>query len=371
MNNKVKIQSIGTAVPPNKIAQNEQYNKLAAISGDNRLSKLLLRKVYNSSGIDFRYTVLKDFSSDFEGESEIFYHDEARTPMSVAGRMGLFDEFAVELCEKAVLEAMENLEDFDKSAITHLIVFSCTGMSAPGIDIQLIEKLGLKRNVERTCINFMGCYAAINALKSAWYISNSDPEAIVLVAGVELCTLHYQKSEIPDQIVANAIFADGAAAAIVSQKTMVNSRQKSLSPLSFYSEFEPAGSKEMVWKIGDFGFDLRLSAYVPDLIRENIQSLTQKLFEKAKTQQGEIDLFAIHPGGVKILEAVEAALSINKNDNEISYYILKNFGNMSSVTILFVLKMLLEKESTRANQMLLACAFGPGLTMEAVIGVVG
>ena len=370
MKSNVIIQSIGTAIPPYRIAQTQQYESLDAMSDGDRLSKLLLRKVYKNSGIDFRHSVVNDFSTNFEGESKIFYSDSDQKPLSIAGRMLLFDQFASDLCKNAVENALGNLKDFNKKEITHLIVFSCTGMSAPGIDIQLIEKLELNRNVERTCINFMGCYAAINAIKAAWYISNSDENAVILISGVELCTLHYQKSDISDQIVANAIFADGAAAAIISQKKLNNIKQKSLQPLSFYSEFEPAGSNEMVWKIGDFGFDLKLSSYVPDLIRNNIKSLLKKLFSKANINENEINLFAIHPGGIKILEACEQALGITKKDNEISYNILQSYGNMSSVTILFVLKMQLETISIHENQKILTCAFGPGLTLESFIGTI-
>ena len=131
--------------------------------------------------------------------------------------MDLYQLYSAELCEKAVRECFDNLPSLSPQQVTHIITFSCTGMSAPGLDIQLVEKLGLNRNVERTCINFMGCYAGINALKWPNHIVNSEPEAVVLVTGVELCTLHYQKNEKPDQLIANAIFGDGAAACIVSK----------------------------------------------------------------------------------------------------------------------------------------------------------
>lgn len=241
-------------------------------------------------------------------------------------------------------------------------------MYAPGIDIQLIENIGLNRNVERTCINFMGCYAAINALKTAYHIARSQPEAIVLLAGVELCSLHYQKNTDPNQVVANALFGDGAASAIVSAKRISSLNEISLTLKNFYAEFEQSASNEMVWRIGDSGFDLRLTPEVPNIVRENIEPLLQKLFVKTGIDKTDIDYYAIHPGGTKILEACEQALNIAKEQNDVSYGILRNYGNMSSVTILFVLKEYIERLSADdAGKNILACAFGPGITMESMI----
>jgi predicted naringenin-chalcone synthase len=200
----------------------------------------------------------------------------------------------------------------------------------------------------------------------------SQPDSVVLLAGVELCTLHYQKNENQDQVIANALFADGATACIVSAETAgTGSELRHLLLQNFYAEFEPAGKDEMVWRIGDFGFDLRLSAYVPELIKKNIKSLMEKLFRQANIGQSDIDYYALHPGGMKILEACEEALHISKKQNEISYEVLRDYGNMSSVTIFFVLKKYLETlTKADSGKNLLACAFGPGLTMESMIAEV-
>jgi alpha-pyrone synthase len=219
----------------------------------------------------------------------------------------------------------------------------------------------------------MGCYAGINALKVAHHIVRSQPDAVVLLAGVELCTLHYQKNEEQDQVIANAIFADGAAACIVASRKLEKMQPSaSLKILSFYSALESAGKDEMVWRIGDFGFNLKLSVYVPELIKESIFSLTEKLYKQAKITSEDIDYFAIHPGGKKILEACEAALNITPEQNSISYDVLRNFGNMSSVTIFFVLNKYMESmQRNDKGKKMLACAFGPGLTMESMLAEVG
>jgi predicted naringenin-chalcone synthase len=369
---KVYVQSIGTAVPPNRVEQERHYSLIESANGMNREEKLRLRKIYSHSGIESRFSVLDDFGKTDQSENILFHPGNHHPSVSVSKRMGLFEKFAADLCASAAKECFDELPDLVTSQITHLITFSCTGMSAPGLDMQLVDKLNLQRNVERTCINFMGCYAGINALKMAYHVARSDEDAIILLAGVELCSLHYQKSEQPDQVVANALFADGAAACIVSAKKIEsNNSNRNLILQNFYSEFDPKGNNEMVWRIGDFGFDLRLSSYVPALIKNGIYSLTEKLFQKANLQREGIDFFAMHPGGTKILEACEEALQISKEQNEISYQVLRDYGNMSSVTIFFVLKKYLEKFSEAdVGKKILVCAFGPGLTMESMIAEV-
>lgn len=364
--NTPSIKGIGTAVPPYKISQEMHYSILATSNGMSREEKLQLKKIYYNSGIESRHSVLEEFGKGDQKENILFHPADLEPPTTVAKRMSLYETYAANLCVEAVEDCLGEL---NVSKITHLITFSCTGMYAPGLDIQLVEKLGLNRNVERTCINFMGCYAGINALKSAYHISRSEPDAVVLVVGVELCTLHYQKNHNQDQLIANAIFADGAAACIVSlQDFLLGSQKVELALQNFYSEFEPSGKDEMVWRIGDFGFDLRLSAYVPGLIKKGILSLVKKLFAKAKIKQEDIDFYAIHPGGAKILEACEQALSITKEQNNFAYEVLRDYGNMSSVTIFFVLDKYLKSLTVDdKSKKIMACAFGPGLTMESLI----
>jgi predicted naringenin-chalcone synthase len=366
------IQSIGTAVPPYKISQELHYTILESANGMSREEKLHLRKIYSRSGIESRHSVLQEFGREDHPDNILFHPANHHASITVSERMKLYEFYAADLCEKAIRECLKNIPSLSAGEITHLITFSCTGMYAPGLDIQLVEKLKLNRNVERTCINFMGCYAGINALKVADYIARAQPGSVILLAGVELCTLHYQENESHDQVIANALFADGAAACIVSSQNLKRENDTPCLVLrSFYSEFEPAGKEEMVWRIGDFGFDLRLSMYVPDLIKESIYSLTQKLFKKAGIKQSDLDYYALHPGGMKILEACEEALHITKEQNQVSYNILRDYGNMSSVTIFFVLKNYLKSFSINAaGKKMLACAFGPGLTMESMIAEV-
>jgi alpha-pyrone synthase len=366
--NNPLLYSVGTAVPPFRILQQEHHRILESANGLDRTARLRLHRIYSRSGIESRFSVLEEFGKEEETANVLFHPSSHKTPESVGGRMKLFEEFSVGLCRQAALKCFEGLTDFNVASVTHLITFTCTGLSAPGLDIQLVEELGLNRNVERTCINFMGCYAGINALKTAYHISRSQKDAVVLLCGVELCTLHYREYESDDQLIANALFADGAAAAIVSASEKLNPSGTSYELTSFYSEFEPSGKDEMVWRISEQGFDLKLSIYVPELIKGSIAALMEKLFTKSGIRKDEIDFFAIHPGGVKILEACEEALGVSHQQNEISYSVLRDYGNMSSVTLFFVLKKYMEQLDKKDNgKNMLACAFGPGLTVESMI----
>lgn len=363
------IYAIGTAVPPNKIPQEHHYSILESANGLSRLEKLTLRKIYSRSGISYRHSVLNEFAGNDNAGNVLFHPSGKYENTPVAQRMELYEQYAPALCAQAAEACFNTLPSVSRKDITHIITFSCTGMYAPGLDIHLVEQLGLQRNVERTCINFMGCYAAINALKSAYHIARSQPGAIILIAGAELCSLHYRKSNDSNQLVANALFSDGAAAAIVSAKHIeIPGNEINFLIKDFYAEFEQSASDEMVWRIGNNGFDLRLTPEVPVVVKDNIKALADKLFLKTGLQQKDIDHYALHPGGMKILEACEEALNISKEQNEISYSVLNNYGNMSSVTILFVLKEYLSRlTKSDLNQNILACAFGPGISMESMI----
>ncbi|RYZ54597.1 MAG: type III polyketide synthase [Sphingobacteriales bacterium] len=366
MRSNPRIQSIGTAVPPYRISQDKHYAILESANGLSRAERLTMRRIYSKSGISWRYSILDEFDEQDHADHEVF-HPAGELVTPVADRMTLFEKHAPGLCTDAAKACLKKLPLLKRNEITHIICFSCTGMYAPGLDIQLVEVLGLQRSTERTCINFMGCYAAINALKAAYHICRSEPEAVVLIAGAELCSLHYQKSAETNQMIANALFGDGAAAAIISCRDLGNDAE-SLSLHTFYSEFEPAGLQDMVWRIGNAGFDLRLTPEVPEAIRANIGELTGKLLKKAAISRAEVSHYAIHPGGTRILEACEQAMDLDQDATAISREVLDSYGNMSSVTILFVLEKLMRKVAESSKpEWVMACAFGPGLTMESVI----
>jgi predicted naringenin-chalcone synthase len=238
-------------------------------------------------------------------------------------------------------------------------------MYAPGLDIELVERLGLSPYVQRTSVNFMGCYAAFNAIKLADAICKANPQAKVMMVCTEICTIHFQKCPEPDHLVSNALFGDGAAAVLMQGQPC---QEVSLELQSFHCDLAPAGKRDMAWHIGDTGFEMTLSSYVPDLIKQGIKELTERLLLGLKTTISEIKLFAIHPGGRRILEVIEQELGMTRNDNRFAYQVLREFGNMSSATVLFVLKELMDSLTTKEqDEPVLSFAFGPGLTLESML----
>jgi predicted naringenin-chalcone synthase len=237
-------------------------------------------------------------------------------------------------------------------------------MSAPGLDLQVMELMDLPKNIFRTSINFMGCYAAIHALKLADALCQSSSNAKVLIVCTELCTLHFQRDATMDNIASSLLFADGSAAALVCSD---NSEHQGLHIDSFYSEVLPRGKKDMAWELSSTGFLMTLSGYVPDLIEEDFELLTNRAFLKNNSTKEDITHWCVHPGGKKILESIHKCLHLSNGELDNSYEVLRNFGNMSSPTILFVLKKIMEGLEYKNNNQIFGATFGPGLTMETFI----
>lgn len=369
------INAIGTAVPRHKIKQSSIIDFMAKAHQMRPEEKQRLKALYRASGIKYRHSVLPDFGLT-EGY-HFFPDNDALEPFPGIGqRMDLYRKEALGLSLQAVRDCLQAQHNLEAADITHIIMVSCTGMYAPGIDIELVGALGLSGNVQRTCINFMGCYAAFNALKVADHIICADIQAKVLVVCTELCTIHFQKNKDEDTLLANALFADGSAAVLLSGQAETGKPQLALE--QFYCDLAPEGKEDMAWQIGDFGFEMKLSAYVPEIIRQGIRQLTERLVNQFSLQSLELageekpeklaDYFAIHPGGKRILQVIEERLDISVEDNRYAYEVLRAFGNMSSPTILFVLKALLQDLTLADHEkQILSFAFGPGLTLESML----
>jgi alkylresorcinol/alkylpyrone synthase len=357
------IASIGTAVPPYRNEQAHIAEFMLNLMNADESQSRRIRQLYEHSTIQTRYSGIRDYSNPVE-EREFYPLTEDLEPFpDIGARMQQFFISAIPLSIDAV-NACINPEQL--KTITHLITVSCTGMAAPGLDIELVQELGLPLNIYRTSVNFMGCYAAFHALKIADAICNSDPEAEVLVVCVELCTLHFQKGTETDVLVANSLFADGAAAIkIVSDK---KHKGQGLKISGFYSEIAPNGKSDMAWKLSASGFLMTLSAYIPALVKESVLPLLANALKKLDVPAEEIQHWAIHPGGKKILEAVQESLSLEKEKLSSSYRVLRDFGNMSSPTVLFVLNDLWENcLRWEKNERIFSAGFGPGLTLESAV----
>jgi len=355
-----KIISIGTAVPEFRHEQGVIFDFMRTIYAVNEEEKRKLRFLYRQSGIQTRYSVVPDFSLP-AGQWEFFPPTENLEPFpSLEKRMQVFHREAAPLCMKAIRKCRESHPD---TAITHLITVSCTGMSAPGLDLELLELLDLPATTWRSSVNFMGCYAAIHAMKLADAICRSDKTANVLMVCVECCTLHFQKDYTVDNITSSLLFSDGAAAMLITG----NDTEEGLQMDSFYSMVSFKGKQDMAWEMSSTGFQMTLSSYVPSIIEENFDELADAALAKAGLAKNDITHWCIHPGGRKILESVHQSLGFTNGQLSHSYEVLRDFGNMSSPTILFVLDKIRRSLNKAAPVHIFGAAFGPGLTMETFI----
>jgi len=350
--------SIGTAVPPHQHKQADILHFMQDVFNADDIERRKLKYLYHQSAIHTRHSVIADFS--LPNTQWNFIPKELSAPFpDLDKRMEIYEQESLKLSVEAIHNCLKQL--LEPKQVTHLITVSCTGMSAPGLDLQLVEELKLNPSIFRTSVNFMGCYAAIHALKLAQLIVNSHDTAKVIVVCTELCTLHFQKEYTTDNVSSSLLFSDGCAAALIT-----NGEEKSGFKLkSFYSEIESKGKGDMSWKLSSKGFLMSLSSYVADIIKADIAKMVNNATATSQLTFNDITHWCIHPGGRKILESVEQALSLDKEQLESSYDILANYGNMSSPTILFVMKQLMEKATI--GEHLFGCAFGPGLTMETLI----
>lgn len=359
-----KIISIGTAVPPFRHEQQQILKFMQQVYALNEVDKRKMKFMYHQSGIATRYSVLPDYSLA-AADWQFYPGSENLEPFpDLELRMKWFQDMAPQLSLTAIEKCLD--DTIDPRDITHLVTVSCTGLSAPGLDLQIMESLNLPANIFRTSINFMGCYAAIHALKLADLLCSAEPKARVLVVCTELCTLHFQKENTPDNFAASLLFGDGAAAVLVMHN---NCNFEGITIKNFYSEVSLKGKNDMSWSLSSSGFLMQLSAYVPDLIEQDFQALLNNALDHAQVEKKDISHWCIHPGGKRILTAIEKSILISGVDLQYSYEVLKNYGNMSSPTILFVLKDILDSleqdEAKKTN--IFGAAFGPGLTLETFI----
>ena len=346
------LNRIGTAVPPHDV--HRTFIDFVSASLADERSRKLFERMAKRAEIDHRFSHFQPGERLAEAaDSENFY---TRGGFGGTGeRMRRYERDALHLALQAVAD-LDIAEE--KEAITHLVVASCTGFTAPGLDQQLAAALGLNPDIERTLVGFMGCAAAVNALKAAHHIVRSEPSAKVLVVNCELCTLHMQDTGELDQVLAALLFGDGCTAALVSAEPI------GLALLDFKAATIPDTMDLITWYIGDSGFSMHLSGDVPNKISRALEHEAARndggIF--ARTRPEEVELWAVHAGGRTILDAVEEGLRLDKEALRWSRGILREFGNMSSATLMFVLNQMLR--TVRGEAQGFGMAFGPGLVAE-------
>lgn len=356
----VTILGLGTALPPHAIRQDRAASLAKACGCYTNQQARLLAVLYQRARVKTRGSVLLEPSGE-DGVAQAFFapaaHEADRGPTTRA-RLERYAQDAPPLARAASEAALADA-GVSPSAITHLVTVSCTGFAAPGVDIRLTKELGLSPNVERTHVGFMGCHGALNGLRVASALAAQDPRARVLVCAVELCSLHFRYGWHEEGLVANALFADGAAACVVGQTASGGLRLRATG-----SCLLPDSEEAMGWRIGDHGFEMRLDPSVPELISQQLRPWLAGWLAARDVTIERVGAWAIHPGGPRILRSVVAGLGLPEEATAVSREILARYGNMSSPTVLFILKRLQE---LHAPQPYVALAFGPGLVAEAAL----
>ena len=364
-----QIHAIGTALPQFHLPQARTRDFFVAQAGIGRLAARLIGAAFDQSAIDSRYTVLGDLA----GEPGLFVDEDGQLRAPTTGeRNAVYRREAPPLFAAAARDALARA-DFAASEVTHVVTASCTGFFAPGPDFLLVKQLGISPNAERTHIGFMGCAAAFPALRVATRISESRPDAVVLVVCAELCSLHIRSSQDPEQIVASAVFADGAAAAVVSAQEP-RTQGAVFDVGAFSTSITADGEQDMDWSIGDQGFEMRLTAEVPRVIGREIAGVVRSMLGEhgdtaaaATVGTSAVDAWAVHPGGRSVLDRVQASLELPDELLAHSRAVLREQGNMSSATVLFILRRILEDDALPPSARIAALAFGPGLTVETAL----
>jgi len=349
---EARLLGIGTAVPALSLPQSFAESRLAELLNLCGAARGRWRRIIAGSGIEKRHAVAPM---------------EAVLRMSTAARMSLYEAHAPGLGEATARRALE-VAGIEPPMVTDLIVVSCTGFSAPGLDTDLVRRLGLGPTTRRTLIGYMGCFGGIVGLRQAAAIAQaSSPHirpagAVVLVVCVELCSLHLRDDAGGDNLVASALFADGAAAAVVASSTSPHAGDGGLGAMSPGSSLLiDEGREWMSWRITDAGFAMTLAKQVPDALRRCLASFVR---DAAASDGAAPRAFAVHPGGPGILDAVDHALALHgQRGLPAARQVLRNFGNMSSGTVLWVLEEALKRRCARPIMLL---AFGPGLSVEAI-----
>ena len=343
------LNRVATAVPEHECHQSF-LDHLEQILPAHRASRL--RRIAAHAGIERRYSVLPTLIGPTDSKA---YYRPGQFP-STGQRMETYREHALGLAMLA-LERLA-LSSRDKQEVTHLIITSCTGFYAPGLDIDLVRHGGFLPSVHRTLITYMGCYAAISGLRMARDILRSQPQAKVLMVNLELCSLHLQQEAPMDRMVSYLLFGDGCAVSLLSCDP------EGLELIGFHSMLGLDAIDRMSWMVQDKGFEMTLDKEVPQLIQRLLDQEKNALFQRV--QPSDFGHWAIHPGGRAILDSVQSGLGICESLMEDSRQVLKDYGNMSSATVMFVLESILRRSGQQAPASGLSMAFGPGLTIESM-----
>lgn len=363
----VEILSVGAATPRHEMSQPEAIALAHRICCVDERQSRLASALYKHAGVQTRYTAIPHTDA-YRWLPEPSSAEAGTAPNfgpSTAERMALYEEHALPLALRAAAEALER-SACKPPEITHVVTASCTGFTAPGVDSGLVHALQLRPTTQRIHVGYMGCHGAINALRVAHGLACTDARARILVVAVELCSLHYAFHWDSERMVGNALFADGAGAMVIGagsdDAAQRNPRRWRLAATGSY--LFPGTAEAMSWRVGDHGFAMTISPQLPGLIRDHLGNWLTAWLAMQGLKREDVRSWAVHPGGPRILDAVESAMDLPADATRVSREVLSQFGNMSSATVLFILKSLLRSNAPPPCVLL---GFGPGLVAEAAL----
>jgi predicted naringenin-chalcone synthase len=369
------ILGLGTALPPNCIPQAVAAEAAKRVCCQTEDQAALLPVLYRQTEIATRHMVFQQHVVQDVARGNVPYRTGGRDSVFLPAderddhgpttrqRMERYAKEAPPLAARAAGAALAQ-SGLAPGEITHLVTVSCTGFGAPGVDVALIRQLGLPATTERVHVGFMGCHGAINGLRAARGLTAADPSARVLLCAVELCSLHFHYGWDPKKVVANALFADGAAAVVGAPADAAPADAWRLAATG--SCLVPDSEYAMTWNIGDHGFAMTLSTRVPGLIGTHLRPWLEGWLARHGLRLGDVASWAVHPGGPRILSAVERPLGLDESATAVSREVLSACGNMSSPTVLFILDRLRVRQAPRPC---VALGFGPGLVAEVALFV--
>ncbi len=368
---KTELIGFGTSLPAGSLTQDEAVGAAVRLKGldpeaDGARTAQILNALYRRSGVNRRHSVVLRDGSEDPFERQTFYKqaaDDCDLGPTTFERMQRFETAAPELAQASCRAALKDAQ-VEAGEIKHLVTVSCSGFAAPGFDLALYPALGLAANVSRTNVGFMGCHGALNGLRVARALSFAHPGEKILVCATELCSLHHQYTDDPQQIVANSLFADGSAAVVLCGIDGETGAEVAWHLHASSSCVLSESADMMSWRVGDHGFKMTLSAQVPEVIRKQLRPWLESWLAAHQLTLGDVQSWAVHPGGPRILTATTDALKLEKDQLEVSASVLADCGNMSSPTILFILDRM-RRQSLRGT--CVALAFGPGLVVEAAL----
>jgi alpha-pyrone synthase len=348
------INRIVTGVPTHDVHEIFLGYARSLLGGNGNANNERFERMSRMAAIEHRYSCIDPFGGFYGNIDPLAgFYGNGRSP-TTAERMRAFDAHAPDLAVSTVERL--NLGSASDS-ITHVLITCCTGFSAPGLDFHLIDRCGLPSSVERVMIGFMGCHAAINALKLARHIVRSEPDSRVLVLNLELCTLHLREPNDLEEMLGFLLFADGCAAALVTAEP------QGLAMDGFRAVLVPKTKEMITWHIRDCGFEMMLSPRIPGAIRRALATGADDIL--SGRPPSEIDLWAIHPGGTSVIDAVQRAFDIEPDALSASRDVLRSYGNMSSATVMFVLDAIMRASQTESAGC--AMSFGPGMVAETMM----